>query len=148
MEDGLQIKEISSKDTLELRQKVLRPHQMIEDCVYPGDEDNTTFHLGAFENESLMGIVSVYQRNHETLDGKKGFQIRAMATVPEARGKGLAKALLECAEKKVMPNGASYTWANARTSAWGFYEKLGYQRMNEQCEIKGIGPHYLIYKVI
>ena len=60
----------------------------------------------------------------------------------------MAKDLLEYAEKKVIQSEANYIWANARTSAWGFYEKLGYKILGEQFEIKGIGPHYLIYKVI
>lgn len=146
MKDSFQINEISPKDTLELRQRILRPHQTMEDCVYPGDEDSTTFHLGAFENGNLMGIVSIYQRNHDSIDGQKGFQIRAMAAEKGVRGKGLARALLTYAERKIRSLYGDYIWANARVSALGFYDKLDYSVIGEPFNVDDIGMHNLIIK--
>jgi hypothetical protein len=39
-------------------------------------------------------------------------------------------------------------WFNARTSAVGFYKKMGYEIVGSEFEIKEVGPHFLMYKKI
>ena len=55
------IREISAVEARPIRQRVLRPHQRAEELVYPGDDDASTFHLGAFVNDELVGILSMYR---------------------------------------------------------------------------------------
>jgi ribosomal protein S18 acetylase RimI-like enzyme len=42
--------------------------------------------------------------------------------------------------------GVSYLWCNARTSAIGFYEKLGMKVISEEFEIPVIGPHKVMIR--
>ena len=141
----MEIREIQSKETLNIRLEILRPNGTLKDCVFPGDSEHTTKHFGAFIDHSLVGIVSIYKVGHSSFKGL-GFQIRAMATLPEARGKGAGSYLLKSAEAYAFNHGADYIWANARTSAKEFYRKTGYCVSEYEFNIKGIGPHVIVSK--
>ena len=79
------IKLIHSEDTYSIRHKVLRPNQTINDCKYDSDEDEDTFHLGAFKDDQLISIGSFYLESHPELPGKDQYRLRGMATLKEFR---------------------------------------------------------------
>ncbi len=139
------IREIESLDTLEVRQAILRPNGAIEDCIFSGDNDSSTKHFGSFNGNLLIGIVSIYKRAHSDFHGN-GYQIRAMATLPEARGKGAGAKLLKRAEEYAFKNGADYIWANARVSAKEFYQKSNYNIGAKEFSIVGVGLHVIVSK--
>jgi len=93
----------------------------------------------------LVGVVSIYKRLNSEVHTGCGFQIRAMATCDSVRGKGIGLKLLNSAETCAFDLGAHYLWANARTSATGFYKKAGYTVCGEEFDIQGVGPHFLIF---
>lgn len=140
------VQEIDATSTLDIRQRLLRPQLRPEDCFYAGDRDSSTTHFGAFLDDKQVGIVSLYQRGSEKIDRPNGYQIRAMATLEEARGMGAGRALLQAAENHAFADGAGYIWANARIVAKGFYEKAGYQIGEDEFNIEGVGLHVLIWK--
>lgn len=140
------IQEITASETWPIRLAILRPHGQLRDCDFDGDNDADTRHFGAFLDDTLQGIVSIYQRQNSAFKGS-GFQIRAMATMPEVRGQGVGSNLLEHAESYAFAVGADYIWANSRTSALGFYQNLGFVRHGQEFHIEGIGPHFLIQKL-
>jgi len=47
----IQIKEIPSKETYIVRQPVLRKGKPIESCIFEGDDLETTYHFGLFDNK-------------------------------------------------------------------------------------------------
>jgi len=141
----VEIREIRSQDTLEIRLEVLRPNGSLEDCMFPGDDDITTKHFGSFIDNNLVGIVSFYKVGHSGFQGV-GFQIRAMATISKARGKSVGVNLLNKAEECAVKSDADYVWANARTSAKEFYRKSGYHIDENEFNIKGIRPHVVVSK--
>jgi len=141
----MEIREIDSQDTLELRLMVLRPTGSLEGCTFPGDDHAFTKHYGAFIDKSLFGVVSIYKQEHSEFSGV-GFQIRAMATHPQARGKGAGSRLLKKAEVYAIENGADYVWANARISAKEFYRKSEYKIDDHEFHIEGVGPHVIASK--
>lgn len=142
----MEIREINSQDTLEVRLEVLRPNGSLEDCIFPGDDDLTTKHFGSFIDNLLVGIVSIYKVGHSEFQGI-GFQIRAMGTIPKARGKGAGAKLLNKAEEYAFKSDADYVWANARISAKEFYRKLDYHIDENEFNIKGVGPHVIVSKI-
>lgn len=142
----ISIRTLCSTDTLKLRQRLLRPHQSIDDCRYPGDKDTDTRHFDAFDDENLVGILSVYQRMHSQIKSAKSWQLRAMATADSVRGKGFGRQLLENAEAYVRSNEGELIWANARKLALGFYLKNGYTVEGSEFEVADIGLHYLVLK--
>jgi ribosomal protein S18 acetylase RimI-like enzyme len=143
----MKINEIEACDTIVLRQKVLRPNFTLEECNYPGDSDISTHHLGCFINNDLSGIVSIYSRSNKDIHPGVGFQIRAMATSENARGKGIGLKLLSAAEIIAFNSEADYIWANARASAIGFYIKAGYKVFGEEFHINGVGAHFIVYRM-
>tara|TARA_R110002072_G_scaffold150953_7_gene299952 strand:+ start:7934 stop:8395 length:462 start_codon:yes stop_codon:yes gene_type:complete len=138
------IREITAAQTRPVRQRVLRPHQHPDELVYPGDDADDSFHLGAYQgNEpisTLVAILSMY-RAPKPESITPAWRIRGMASIPEARGSGLGRLLVEHAREKVWAIDRAPIWCNARESAFGFYHKLGFEIEGGVFEIEGIGPH-------
>jgi len=142
MSDQPTILEISVEQTRPVRQKVLRPHQEAHELIYPGDDAADTFHLGAVLGDETLAILSMYHESApEAISGSSGWRIRGMASLPNARGTGLGKKLVEIARDRVWEVDRAVIWCNARESAFGFYEKLGFEIVGGIFEIEGIGPH-------
>lgn len=146
MADALVIKIVSPRDTLNLRHTLLRPHLTPDNCVYPGDETDTTTHLGAFVEDELVGIVSLYRENQPDEPARIGYRFRALAVIEGMRGKKIGQALLDAVEKLAMESGTNYIWANARTTAIDFYRKSGYAVDDEEFMVAGVGPHRIVRK--
>ncbi len=145
----VEVKQINSKDTYQIRQMVLRPKGSIKDCHFLGDNDELTFHLGAFIEKKLVSIASFYFEKTDLLPAHENqFRLRGMATVEEYRGHGFSSKLLQTAFKNIKQNSCTVLWCNARVSARGFYEKVGFNTIGEVFEIPEIGPHIVMFKEI
>lgn len=142
------IRRIKPIETLPIRHEILRPNGDISDCIYPGDDDQTTAHFAAIEDDVLLAILSIYRRSHLNIKNDVGYQLRAMATMPSIRGQGIGFKLLAAAERYAQQNNSVYLWANARVVALGFYSKAGYTVDSEAFEIKNVGPHFLVSKTL
>lgn len=143
----MEVKRISARDTYPIRHKVLRPNGTIESCIFDGDDDELTFHLGAFHNGKLVSIASFYFENQKSFTQEHEYQyrLRGMATLPDFRGHGYSSALLKTAFPLIKQNQCQFLWCNARTSARGFYEKVGFVATGDEFEIPQIGPHILMH---
>jgi GNAT superfamily N-acetyltransferase len=142
----VQIRLISAADTYSIRQQILRPTQSIEECKYDGDLNQCTFHVGTFDGENLICIGSFYQEAQEGLEGGNPFRLRGMATLPDFRGKGIGKQLIEYSEDILRSKDCDLWWCNARTSAAPYYKKMGLTQLGDVFEIKPIGPHVIMFK--
>lgn len=143
----MKIRKISSKETLALRNEVLRPGKDLSACVFEGDEAPRTQHFGALDDEeNIVGIVSVYYKECPSLQLQNAYQLRSMATSPRCRGKGIGRLLLETVEDFVKAEEVPAIWANARSSALGFYLNAGYKQVSDEFMIEEVGPHYLVTK--
>lgn len=153
---NVEIKQISAADVRPLRHKVLRPHQPPEELVYNKDDHPQSFHLGAFVDGAMIGIASFLYDDHPDIpDPGLQYRIRGMATLPELQGQGNGRALVVeglqiirdrsilAPEKKTLR-----VWCNARESAFGFYEKLGFVTVGEMFDIPGIGPHKVMWRAL
>ena len=136
------VREISAAETWPLRLLVLRPNRPISAAQFPGDDLPTTKHFGAFLNHELVGIASLFSAELPERAGEKALQLRGMATAPEVRGAGCGKALVIACEAFTRDTGLKLIWCNARTSAVGFYQKLGWQIVSEEFEVPDVGPHF------
>ena len=142
---SLSLKTIKPKETAVLRQSVLRPHQTIEEMAYPNDEIDGAIHIGAFENDELVGIVSIYPETEDgNIEQREVWRLRGMATSPVVRGKGYGKLLVEKALVMARESGGELLWCNARTTACGFYLHFGFEKKGDEFDIEGIGPHYVM----
>lgn len=139
------IKPITATQTFPLRHAILRPNHTLEACQYDGDSAPTTLHLGAFIDDQLVGICSIYQNSHCRLSNADNCQLRAMATIDAVRGQGIGLQLLTKAQAHARSLNTNL-WANARTTALGFYLQAGFEAAGEEFQIEDIGPHILVIK--
>lgn len=138
------IKFIKSKDTLNLRSLVLREGLAPELCVFVGDEDEFSFHLGYFVDDTLICIASFHKQERAGF-GNSGYQLRGMATLPNQRAKGYGNQLLNFAIVYLRGQMAGYLWCNARQVAFRFYLGLGFEFISDEFFIEGIGAHRAMY---
>ncbi len=146
--NAIEIREITAEQARPVRQRVLRPHQAASELVYPGDDESSSFHLGAVRTVDghdegrieVLAILSMYftPKPGET---EPAWRIRGMASVDEVRGMGYGRLLVEAARDRCWKNHRLPIWCNARESAFGFYEKLGFVVVGGIFDIEGIGPH-------
>lgn len=139
------IKFITPAQTIPVRHPVLREGKPIDSCVFAGDELATTFHMGYFLDEKLVGVVTLLENDYQDQIGK-GFQLRGMAVLPEVQGMGVGKQLVAFSETEVLNRGGDYIWMNARIIAVPFYEKLCYTIISELFDIPDVGGHYRMLK--
>jgi GNAT superfamily N-acetyltransferase len=141
---GILIRRISAAETLPLRLAVLRFGRPAESAKFPGDDAPTTWHFGALRNGVLQSIASLFTSEWPGAPGVPALQLRGMATAPEARGAGLARALVARCVVQAREQGARLLWCNARTTAAGFYLKLGFETVGPEFDIPEVGPHVLM----
>jgi GNAT superfamily N-acetyltransferase len=142
------IKEISPLETYPVRHTVLREGRPIEDCRFDGDDLPTTFHLGLFYEDILVGVASFMENNHEFFSDEYQYQLRGMAVLKSHQGKQLGDILFQHGEKLLKDKNVSLLWFNAREIAVNFYRRNGSEIIGEPFEIKGIGTHYVMFKKI
>jgi len=140
------VKLIQAKDCYSIRQQILWQHKTVAGCGIDIDEQEGSFHLGAFLNNELVCIGSFFKQHNSNFPQAKQYRLRAMATLPSAQKKGTAKSLVEFAVQKLQSENIDLLWCDARIVATGFYEKLGFSIKGDSYEIPIIGSHYLMYK--
>ena len=140
------IRKISAQETYIVRHPVLRKGKPIESCHFDGDDLPTTQHIGLYENDSLQGVISLFENNHPLFEEKQQTQIRGMAVLENNQGKGFGRLLVNHSEQILMTQKIHLIWFNARENAVGFYQKMGYKILGNAFDIPGIGIHYVMGK--
>jgi ribosomal protein S18 acetylase RimI-like enzyme len=110
-----------------LREEVLRKPLGLtlgEDDV-AADEDQMHFGLFAPGNALVACVVAVEISPTES-------RLRQMAVSPARQRTGLGERLMEGVERILKARGVERIVLNARTSAAGFYEKLGYRAVGRE----------------
>ncbi len=133
----------SAADIIGLRHRILRAGLPLETAILPGDNDESTRHLGLWEDETLLGCVSLMAAPYE---GQPAMQLRGMAVATEAQGRQYGRLLLQEAERTVSRDGYSLIWCNARETARGFYARHGWQVTSESYFIEHAGMHVRMLK--
>jgi predicted N-acetyltransferase YhbS len=95
--------------------------------------------MGAFEDDRLLGCCLLTRVDAKTL------RLRQMAVPNNLQGKGIGRALMIFAENIARDMGYDVLMMHARTTATGFYEKLGYVKIDGQF-IEVTIPHVIMEK--
>ena len=69
-----------------------------------------------------------------------------MAALGDMQGRGAGRALDAEGVRVAVAAGAALMWCNARVTARGFYEKLGYVTVGGEFELPASGKHYMMIK--
>ena len=141
----INIREISSTDTFQVRHPVLRDGKPLESCAFTNDNHLSTIHFGLFDDDEIAGVASLFHQNNDLFHGNQ-HQLRGMAVLDNFRRKGYGEALLKRIEEYAMSQNSDIIWFNARENAVPFYSALNYTIADEPFVIEGIGIHYIMYK--
>jgi hypothetical protein len=104
-----------------LRSEILRLPFGLVLTLSDTEDDNNQYHFGVVEMDQLIATVSFKPTN----SGEA--VLRQMAVKPEYHGKGVGFQLVQFAEHALLNQSIRSIRLAARTSAQGFYAKLGYQ---------------------
>jgi len=115
----MQIEQIRPELTWRLRKAILYPAQLLYEMEM--EEDNQGYHFGAFEDNELIAIVSLFQNGDD-------FQFRKFAVIEGKQGQGIGSKLLQYITNFAVNENGKRLWCNARLSAIGFYLKAGFSQ--------------------
>jgi predicted GNAT family N-acyltransferase len=126
-------------EILPLRHRILRAGLPFETARFDGDDDAGTRHYAAVSGGDLVACLSLMPSEWE---GRPAWQLRGMASDSAEQGRGLGRRLFEMAVAEAAGDHPDRGfWCNARTSAVGFYEKLGWRVVSEPFDVPTAGPH-------
>lgn len=110
---------------VELRNEILRrPLGLaLDEQDIVSDKNNIL--IGAFEDDKMLGCCMLVKEDDNSV------MLRQMAVRNQLQGKGIGRALMEFAETLARDVGCCEIAMHARTSAAGFYEKMGYRISGE-----------------
>ena len=92
-------------------------------------QDSHHFLLGYEDPASHALLGYVHAEVYESLYSNAGFNILALAVLPQMQGKGIGKALLKGLEQETEKRGYKFIRLNSaehRIGAHAFYEQVGY----------------------
>lgn len=142
------IRPIAAAEARPLRHAVLRPNQPFDATRYPLDAQPESGHFGAFVEDQLVGVASVYHEAQPGEDAPHAWRLRGMATLPQERDQGIGSALMQACLDHVRTEGGTTLWFNARTTAAGFYKRFGFAIQGEVFDLPGIGPHVVMTRPV
>ena len=146
----IHIRPMTSLEVRPLRLEVLRAGMVNQTVHFDGDDDPTTIHLGAFDqDQNNVGVSTWMHRPFPLAAEHKALQLRGMATAVNVQGKGIGALLLVAGQSHGREIGAHLIWANARDAALNFYNRHGYSTVGEGfIETVTQLPHHKVVKYL
>lgn len=115
--DTISIEQIPMELTWRLRQQVLYPAQKLYEMDM--DEDADGYHFGAYQNNELVAVVSLFIKRDD-------IQFRKFAVNAAVQKTGIGSAVLQYITTFAVNEGGRRLWCNARLPAIPFYVKHGF----------------------
>jgi len=113
----LEIIEINAQETIAIRHEVLWPNKTPEFCMVEGDSE--ALHFAVLNNKKIVCVASIY------ITGASA-RLRKFATLEEFQGQGIGSFMLNHLVQQLKKQGMQSLWFDARESAVGFYNRLGF----------------------
>ncbi|HTK16238.1 MAG TPA: GNAT family N-acetyltransferase [Acidimicrobiia bacterium] len=139
---SLQIRQVTAAETFPLRQRVLRPHETVDELARRWDGDSDPCHFAAVESGTVIGSASVGRESPTwAADSSVSWRLRGMATAEDRRGEGVGAALLAAVIDHVRQCGGGLLWCNARMAAVSLYQRAGFTTRGDGWDDPNLGPH-------
>lgn len=132
---------VTAAATVPLRHAVLRPMQAEADCIYDQDATAGAYHAGAFVEDRLIGVASVFPESEDGRLHAGDWRIRGMAVAERFRGHRIGAALLHAVVAHcALQQDGGLLWCNARVPAESFYRRFGFVRGGDPFDQPPLGP--------
>ena len=125
----LSIEQIRPELTWRLRREALYPNEPLH--AMKMEEDTHGYHFGTFMDNTLVGVVSLFQKGSH-------WQFRKFAVSDQVQKQGIGTQLLNYITNFVEREQATRLWCNARLSATGFYGRFGFTQTGEIFHKNGV----------
>jgi GNAT superfamily N-acetyltransferase len=146
---SLQIRQGTAAETFPLRQRVLRPHEAVDELARPWSGDPDPCHFAAVDAGTVIGSASVGRESPPwSTDEQPSWRLRGMATAEDRRREGVGTALLATVIDHVREHGGGLLWCNARIAAVSLYRHAGLTTRGESWDVPHIGPHIAMEMVV
>ncbi len=129
------------EEMLSLRQRILRDPLGLEWTEEEESWEPRERHFGVRGDGGIIACVVIRPL------GKRTVKLRQMAVEPARQGTGIGRGLLEGVEKILVSHELDRIELNARDTAVGFYEKLGFCKMGEEF-VEVTIPHWKMVKTL
>jgi GNAT superfamily N-acetyltransferase len=138
----VRVERVAAEVGLPLRQRVLRPHQTIDELRAPTDDDPDTGTYVAVAGADVVCTASVRREAPPWApEDSSAWRLRGMATDADWRGRGIGARVLDTIVQHVRDRGGGRLWCTARVPAVGFYTRAGFRTRGEEFVEPMIGPH-------
>ena len=147
-DDDFRVERVSADQLHELRRRVLRDDDPEVYHPDPRDEADTSLHFAGFLGPRLVVSASFFPSAPPMNPSLVTYQLRYMATDFDVQGRGYGARVLAVAEDELRALGVEQLWANGRDTALGFYENVGWRRVegSEHLSAETQLPHTVIFK--
>lgn len=115
-----------------IRQKVFQEEQGVSAELEFDGKDETAQHLLAYLDKIAVGTLRIRRLDSESA------KIERLAVLPEARGKGIGKALMKQALREIEEQGFHQAVLNAQVYIQSLYETLGFEVVGDRFQEAGI----------
>jgi len=138
----LRVVRVDASVGLPLRQRVLRPHQTLDELRAPDDDAPDTGHYAAFAGEDVVATGSIRREPPPWApDDDVAWRVRGMATAEAWRNRGVGAQVLQAILAHAAARGGGLVWCSARTPAVPFYVRAGFRARGDPWVDPVIGPH-------
>lgn len=127
------------KKMIDLRYILLRKPLGLSFTEEEIEAEANNIHLGCFDDDKLEGCCMLVPKDKQVI------QLRQMAVIDGLQGKGIGRVLMSFSENVARDRGYKKMVMNARKTALGFYEKLGYKITGGEF-LEVTIPHFLMEK--
>lgn len=144
----IRVERVPAEVTFRLRQRVLRPHETLDQLALRGDDAPDAGHFAAYDEAGdVVGTATV--RRHPPPwdpDDARAWRLRGMATADGMRSRGVGGKVLAAVIDHVAREGGGLLWCNARTPAVEFYRRAGFETRGDEWLDLVIGPHIVMLR--
>ena len=142
------IRKVDAERIRPLRHSELRKGQDFSTTSYLKDYEINTFHMACIVDDKPVTCATFYPEKSTKIKTENAYRLRGVATDSRFKRKGYASNLMAESFKELKKRDCDMVWCNARLVAVDFYKSVGFKITGELFDIKGIGPHYYMYKEI
>jgi len=127
----MRVEEVAAEETHDLRWRILRNRRPGAPVVFPEDARPGAFHLAVRDAGAIVAVASFSREGTPHRPGRTAVHLRGMAVDESHQRHGLGRLLVTTVVDRLVAGGVEVLWCNARDSAAGFYDRLGFEVVGE-----------------